>query len=82
MHDRRKRRGKDCFSLVREELKSNPFMSRILKSTDFTPSCGVTHTDNVMLPNSPSVSGGDFKSLRPGILSKAEFEMRQSLTVL
>ena len=56
-------------------------MSRILKA-DFAPSAGVTHTENVLLVNSPSVSGGDFKSPRPEIMSKAEFELRQSLTVL
>lgn len=79
---RKKTKGKDVFSLVQEELKHNPFMSRILKSTDFTPVSGVKHTDNILLPNSPSVSGGDFKSPRPGIMSRAEFEMRQSLTIL
>ena len=82
MKDRRKKNRKDVYSLVQEELKFNPFMSRVLKSSDFTPSSGVKHTDNIMLANSPSVSGGEFQSPRPGIMSRAEFELRTSLTVL
>ena len=57
-------------------------MTKIMKSSLFTPSAGVKHTDNVNLTNSPSVSGGAFKSPREGIMSKAEFELRTSLTVL
>ena len=83
MRDRRKKfRGKDCYSLVKEELKTNPFMSKILKSSDFTPSSGVKHTDDILLVNSPSVSGGDFKSQRPELMSKKEFEMHKSLSIL
>ena len=63
IHQMKKKRGRrDCYSLVHEELSHNPFMTKILKSTDFTPSAGVKHTDNVRLMNSPSVHGGDFKS--------------------
>ena len=75
-------RRRDCYSLVLEELSHNPFMTKILKSTDFSPQPGVKHTDNVELMNSPSVDGGEFKSLQPGIMSRAEFELRTSLTVL
>ena len=57
-------------------------MTQIMKSSDFTPSAGVKHTDNIELANSPSVSGGAFRSPRDNIMSKAEFELRTSLTVL
>jgi len=57
-------------------------MNKILRSTDFTPSAGVKHTENVLLPNSPSCSGGDFRPPKDNIMSKAEFEMRASLTIL
>lgn len=57
-------------------------MTKILKSSEFSPSAGVKHTDNVELANSPSIDGGLFKSLQPGIMSRAEFELRTSLTVL
>ncbi len=57
-------------------------MTKIMKSTEFTPVAGVKHTDNVMLSNSPSVSGGIYRSPRENIMSKAEFELRTSLTVL
>ena len=67
---------------MHEELSHNPFMTKIMKSSQFTPSAGVTHTDNVLLTNSPSVSGGVYQSPREGIMSKAEFELRTSLTVL
>ena len=79
---KKKRNRGDNFALVQEELSHNPFMNKILKSADFTPEAGVKHTDNVMLANSPSVDGGQFKSNRPGIMSKAEFELRTSLTIL
>ena len=81
--ERKKRRNRrDCYSLMQEELSHNPFMTKIMKSSQFTPSAGVTHTDNVLLTNSPSVSGGVYQSPREGIMSKAEFELRTSLTVL
>lgn len=79
---RANRRSRDCYSLVQEELSSNPFMTKILKSANFTPQSGVFHKDNVELANSPSCSGGVFKSPRPEIMSKEEFELRTSLTVL
>ena len=79
---KKKHGRRDCYSLVQEELTHNPFMTKILKSNDFTPSAGVKHTDNIELVNSPSVDGGEFKSIQPGIMSRAEFELRTSLTVL
>lgn len=79
---RKNRSRKDCYTLVPENLHLNPFMTKILRSNDFTPSAGVTHRDNVLLPNSPSCSGGDFKSPKSNLMSRAEFEMRTSLTVL
>ena len=79
---KKKRNRGDNFALVQEELSHNPCMNKILKSADFTPEAGVKHTDNVMLANSPSVDGGEFRSNRPGIMSKAEFELRTSLTIL
>ena len=51
----RKKNRRDCYSLVQEELSHNPFMTKICKSTDFSPSAGVKHTDNVKLMNSPSI---------------------------
>ena len=79
---RKNRSRKDCYTLVHENLHLNPFMTKILRSNDFTPSAGVTHKDNVLLPNSPSCSGGDFKSPKSNMMSRAEFEMRTSLTIL
>ena len=79
---KRARRRKDCYPLVQEELSTNPFMKKILKSSNFTPNSGVVHTDNIELANSPSVSGGIFKSPRPELMSKEQFELRTSLTVL
>lgn len=78
----KKQRRRDCYSLVQEELSHNPFMTKILKSSEFSPSAGVKHTDNIELANSPSIDGGQFKSLQPNIMSRAEFELRTSLTVL
>lgn len=63
-------------------MSHNPFMSKLLKSEDFTPVAGVRHTDNAELKNSPSVDGGEFKPPKEGIMSKKEFELRTSLTVL
>ena len=79
---KRKARRKDCYSIVTENLSHNPFMTKIMKSSDFTPEPGVKHTDNIQLAHSPSCSGGDFKSPRDGIMSRKEFELRTSLTVL
>ena len=83
MKERRRqaRRRKDCYSLVQEELSHNPFMTKIMKSTDFTPSAGVKHIDNIELANSPSIDGGAFQSPK-NVMSRAEFELRTSLTVL
>ena len=83
MKNRRReaRRRKDCYSLVQEDLSRNPFMTKIMKSSEFTPSAGVKHTDNIELANSPSIHGGDFKSPK-NVMSKAEFELRTSLTIL
>ena len=67
---------RDCFSLVKEELSHNPFMSKLLKSYDFKPESGVTHIDNVLLQNSPSVSGGAFKPPNPMLMSRTEFNNR------
>ena len=46
---RKEANRRDCFSLVKEELSHNPFMSKLLKSYDFKPESGVTHIDNVLL---------------------------------
>ena len=51
---------KDCYSIVTEELSHNPFMTKILQSSDFLPTPGVKHTDDLSLANSPSVDGGAF----------------------
>jgi len=45
----RKARKKDVYSLVPEVLSRNPFMTKILKSSEFSPEPGVIHTDNVSL---------------------------------
>ena len=44
---KRKARRKDCYSIVTENLSHNPFMTKIMKSSDFTPEPGVKHTDNI-----------------------------------
>ena len=77
-----KRNRYDNYSLVCEPLSHNPFMTKILKSQNFTPAAGVKHIDNVEMKNSPSVDGGEFRSPREGIMSRKEFELRTSLTVL
>ena len=51
-------------------------MTKILKSHDFKPEPGVSHIDNVLLQNSPSVSGGAFKSPNPMLMSRTEFNKR------
>ena len=79
---RRGQRRKDVYKIIPENLHLNPFMTKVCQSKDFTPSAGVTHRDNVLLPNSPSCSGGDFKSPFENCMSRAEFELRTSLTVL
>ena len=56
-------------------------MTKIMKSSEFTPSAGVKHTDNIELTNSPSIDGGAFKSPK-NVMSRAEFELRTSLTIL
>jgi len=57
-------------------------MTKLMKSSNFSPSAGVKHKDDVQLANSPSVDGGTFKAPKNGIMSRAEFEARTSLTVL
>lgn len=61
MKERQEKGGKDCYSLVKEPLSSNPFMTKVMLSKDFTPSAGVTHIDNIQLANSPTCSGGEYK---------------------
>ena len=73
---RREANRKDCFSLVKEELSHNPFMTKLLKSHDFKPEPGVSHIDNILLQNSPSVSGGAFKPPNPMLMSRADFNKR------
>ena len=75
---RKEANRRDCFSLVKEELSHNPFMSKLLKSYDFKPESGVTHIDNVLLQNSPSVSGGAYKPPNPMLMSRTEFNKRTS----
>ena len=53
---------KDCYSIVPEVLSHNPFMTKLMKSSDFSPSAGVKHKDDVQLANSPSIDGGTFKA--------------------
>ena len=57
-------------------------MSRIVQSTEFIPSSGVSHTDNILEPNSPTVSGGVFQSPDPKQMSRNEFELRKSISFL
>ena len=56
----KKKRRKDIYSIIPEALSHNPFMTKIMKSSEFTPQPGVKHTDNIELANSPSVAGGQF----------------------
>lgn len=79
----KRRNRRDCYTLIPEERARDPFMStHIAKSKNFKPSMGVLHRDRADLPQSPSVSGGVFKSKHSWAVSRKEFEMRRSLSYL
>lgn len=78
--DRRNRR--DCYSMILDERSRNPFMQKILKSSDFNPQHGVTHVDRAGDASSPRVSGGEYKHPNKNIISRKEFELRKSLSNL
>ena len=60
----------DCYSLMQDERSRNPFMRNIGKSTDFSPSRGVTHVDRAGDTASPRVSGGVYKHPNSNIISR------------
>lgn len=72
----------DCYSLMQDERSRNPFMRNIGKSSDFSPSRGVTHVDRPGDAASPRVSGGVYKHPNANIISRKEFEQRKSLSHL
>ena len=78
--DRRNRR--DCYSMILDERSRNPFMQKILKSSDFSPQQGVTHVDRAGDASSPRVSGGEYRHPNKHIISRKEFELRKSLSHL
>ena len=72
----------DCYSLLKDDRRRNPFMTQALTSSDFAPECGVTHYERAGDSSSPKVSGGKYKHTNRSVLSKKEFELRKSLQTL
>ena len=77
-----RRNRRDCYSMILDERNRNPFMQKILKSSDFSPQQGVTHIDRAGDASSPRVSGGEYQHPNKNIISRKEFELRKSLSNL
>ena len=72
----------DRYSLVPEKKSNNPFMTKLMKSSEFQPEQGVTHYDRANDQNSPNVSGGKWRHPNKDIISRQEFKLRKSLATL
>ena len=72
----------DRYSLVPAAISKNPFMTKLMKSSEFNPVQGVTHYEKANDLNSPKVSGGEWKHPDINILSRKEFEHRRTFTNL
>ena len=66
----------DRYSLVPEMKAHDPFMTKIMKSSEFLPQQGVTHYDRANDVNSPCVSGGRWRHPNKNIISKKELMLR------
>lgn len=67
---------------MQEEKHHNPFMQFIGKSEFFKPIRGVIHRDLADDNSSPRVSGGIYQSTNESKISRKEFELRKSLSIL
>ena len=79
VRDSRDSQRNDCYSLLKDERRRNPFMAQALTSTEFAPESGVTHFERAGDANSPKVSGGEYRHSNRSVISRKEFELRKSL---